>query len=76
MGIQPLAFIGDRDPPDPLSALHARKPILGSGKPPKDLVELARTRCYLWWTIEKDNVIAGGSGFTTLAAWGRSNWPL
>jgi hypothetical protein len=31
---------------------------------------------FLWWTIEMDNVIAGGSGFTSLAAWGRSNWPL
>jgi V8-like Glu-specific endopeptidase len=31
---------------------------------------------FLWWTIEKDNVMAGGSGFTGLAAWGRSNWPL
>jgi V8-like Glu-specific endopeptidase len=31
---------------------------------------------FLWWTIEKDNVMAGGSGFTSLAAWGRSNWPL
>jgi V8-like Glu-specific endopeptidase len=31
---------------------------------------------FLWWTVEKDNVMAGGSGFTSLAAWGRSNWPL
>jgi V8-like Glu-specific endopeptidase len=30
---------------------------------------------FLWWTIEKDNVIAGGSGYTSLVAWGRSNWP-
>jgi hypothetical protein len=31
---------------------------------------------FLWWTIEKDNVMAGGSGFTSLAAWRRSNRPL
>jgi hypothetical protein len=31
---------------------------------------------FLWWTVEKDNVMAGGGGFTSLAAWGRSNWPL
>lgn len=29
---------------------------------------------FLWWTIEKDNVMAGGSGFTGLCAWARSNW--
>jgi V8-like Glu-specific endopeptidase len=30
---------------------------------------------FLWWTIEKDNVMAGGSGYTSIVAWGRSNWP-
>ena len=97
MAIRPLSFIGDHDPPDPLSTVHARRPILGSGKLPKDLVEISKTRSYyvqakerpsasieslgkgnerVWWTVEKDNVMAGGSGFTSLAAWGRSNWPL
>jgi V8-like Glu-specific endopeptidase len=46
MAIRPLTFIGDRDHPDPLSAVHARRPILGTGKVPKDLVQLARTRSY------------------------------
>jgi hypothetical protein len=103
MGIRSLTFLGERDRPDPLSAVHARRPILGSGKPPNDLVELARTRRYYVRAKEKpstsiealgkgdkrvwevslpagdelrgarDNVIAGGSGFTSLAAWGRSN---
>ncbi len=31
---------------------------------------------FLFGTIQNDNVIARGSGFTSLAAWGRSNWPL
>ena len=46
MAIRPLSFIGDRDAPTPLSAVHARRPILGSGKLPKDLVEIAKTRSY------------------------------
>ena len=46
MAIRPLSFIGDRDAPDPLSAVHARRPILGSGKLPKDLVEISKTRSY------------------------------
>src|SRR5690606_23095005 len=29
-----------------------------------------------WGNIELTNVIAGGSGFTNLMAWGRTNWPL
>ena len=29
-----------------------------------------------WGDVERGNVIAGGSGFTNLMAWGRSNWPL
>ncbi|MCU0304136.1 MAG: serine protease [Thermoanaerobaculales bacterium] len=29
-----------------------------------------------WADTERGNVIAGGSGFTNLMAWGRSNWPL
>lgn len=29
-----------------------------------------------WGDTERGNVIAGGSGFTNLMAWGRSNWPL
>lgn len=28
-----------------------------------------------WGDTEKGNVVAGGSGFTNLMAWGRSNWP-
>lgn len=26
-------------------------------------------------TVDKDNIIAGGSGFTSLIGWGRTNWP-
>ncbi|KJL18964.1 Glutamyl endopeptidase precursor [Microbacterium azadirachtae] len=29
-----------------------------------------------WGDTEKVNVVAGGSGFTGMMAWGRSNWPL
>ncbi len=29
-----------------------------------------------WGNLDKTNVIAGGSGFTNMMAWGRSNWPL
>lgn len=29
-----------------------------------------------WADTERGNVIAGGSGFTNLMAWGRTNWPL
>lgn len=29
-----------------------------------------------WADTELTNVIAGGSGFTNLMAWGRTNWPL
>ncbi len=29
-----------------------------------------------WADTEKDNVVAGGSGFTNMMAWGRTNWPL
>jgi V8-like Glu-specific endopeptidase len=53
MAIRSLAFLGDRDRPDPLSAVHARRPILGSGKPPNDLLELARTRRYYVRSKEK-----------------------
>lgn len=28
-----------------------------------------------WADVEKGNVVAGGSGFTNLMAWGRTNWP-
>jgi V8-like Glu-specific endopeptidase len=28
-----------------------------------------------WGNLERGNVIAGGSGFTNMMAWGRSNWP-
>jgi V8-like Glu-specific endopeptidase len=31
---------------------------------------------FLGLTFDQDNVMAGGSGFTSLAAWGRTNWPL
>src|SRR6266853_2914064 len=53
MAIRPLSFIGDRDPPDPLSAVHARRPIPGSGKLPKDLVEISKTRSYYVQAKEK-----------------------
>jgi V8-like Glu-specific endopeptidase len=29
-----------------------------------------------WGDTERGNVVAGGSGFTNLMAWGRSTWPL
>jgi len=29
-----------------------------------------------WGDTERGNVIAGGSGFTNLMAWGRTNWPF
>jgi hypothetical protein len=29
-----------------------------------------------WGDVERGNVVAGGSGFTSLMAWGRTNWPL
>jgi V8-like Glu-specific endopeptidase len=29
-----------------------------------------------WGDTERGNVVAGGSGFTNLMAWGRTNWPL
>jgi len=29
-----------------------------------------------WGNTERGNVIAGGSGFTNLMAWGRTNWPV
>ena len=38
MAIRPLAFIGDRDPPDPLSAVHARRSILAIELAPVDRV--------------------------------------
>jgi V8-like Glu-specific endopeptidase len=30
---------------------------------------------FLWWTFDQDNIMAGGSGFTSLVGWGRTNWP-
>lgn len=44
MPLQPLSFLGDRNSPDPLSAVHARRPILGSGKIPEELAALANRR--------------------------------
>ena len=29
-----------------------------------------------WGDVERGNVVAGGSGFTNMMAWGRANWPL
>jgi V8-like Glu-specific endopeptidase len=31
---------------------------------------------FLWWTFDQDNIMAAGSGFTSLCAWGRTNWPV
>jgi len=56
MAIRPLSFIGDRDPPNSLSAVHSRRPILGSGKVPKDLVEIANTRSYYIQAKEKPSI--------------------
>jgi V8-like Glu-specific endopeptidase len=44
MPLPPLSFIGDRNAPGPLSAVHARRPILGSGKVPEELAALASRR--------------------------------
>lgn len=41
MPIKPLTFLGDRDAPSPLSSVHARRPILGTGEQPAPLVRLA-----------------------------------
>jgi hypothetical protein len=30
---------------------------------------------FLWWTIEDDNVAAGGAALVDLIRWARSNWP-
>jgi V8-like Glu-specific endopeptidase len=30
---------------------------------------------FLWWTFDQDNIMAAGAGFTSLIAWGRTNWP-
>ena len=30
---------------------------------------------FLGWTFDQDNIMAAGSGFTSLCAWGRTNWP-
>jgi len=30
---------------------------------------------FAWWTWDQDNIMAGGSGFTSLIGWGRTNWP-
>jgi hypothetical protein len=30
---------------------------------------------FLGITFDQDNIMAAGSGFTSLCAWGRSNWP-
>jgi hypothetical protein len=36
--------------------VHARRPILGSGKVPKDLVEIAKTRSHYIQAKEKPSV--------------------
>ena len=41
-----LTFFGDREEPDALSAIHARRPILGSGRRPADLERLANYRSF------------------------------
>lgn len=43
-------------PPNSLSEVHARRPILGSGKVPKDLVEIAKTRSHYIQAKEKRSV--------------------
>jgi hypothetical protein len=54
MSIRPLSFIGDRDAPTrSAQSMRARRPILGSGKLPKDLVEIAKTRSYYVTAKEK-----------------------
>jgi hypothetical protein len=44
MPIGPLTFLGDHNAPDPLSSVHARRPILGTGKRPDRLAHLAEWR--------------------------------
>lgn len=69
MAIGPLTFVGDRDPPDLLSDVHARRPILGTGKLPKDLVEFAKTRSYYVHTREKPSVEIAQVGEAEHRAW-------
>src|SRR5947207_3684742 len=69
MAIRPLSFIGERDPPDPLSEVHARRPILGSGKPPKDLVEIAKTRSYYVRATDKPSATVEALGKGNERVW-------
>src|SRR5690242_21176653 len=69
MSIRPLSFIGDRDAPDPLSAVHARRPILGSGKVPKDLVQIAMTRSYYVTAKEKPSASIEALGEGNEGVW-------
>jgi V8-like Glu-specific endopeptidase len=41
-----LTFIGERNAPDSLEKVQARRPILGSGERPKELLELAARRSW------------------------------
>src|SRR5713101_5743942 len=56
MPIHPLTFLGDRDAPDALSTVHARRPILGSGQRPKEIIELAARRTLFLEAAEKPSV--------------------
>jgi len=69
MAIRPLSFIGDRDAPTPLSAVHARRPILGSGKLPKDLVEIAKTRSYYVQAKDKPSATVEALGNGNERVW-------
>ena len=44
MPIRNLEFIGDQTPPDAPARVHARRPVLGSGEQPDELVRLATHR--------------------------------
>lgn len=44
MPIRNLEFIGDQTPPDTPARVHARRPVLGSGEQPDELLRLATHR--------------------------------
>jgi hypothetical protein len=44
-----LTFLGERDGPDSLEKVAARRPIIGTGERPKELLEMANRRS---WYIE------------------------
>jgi V8-like Glu-specific endopeptidase len=75
MPVQPRAFLGDRDAPDSLERVHARRPILGSGKRPEPLVRLAEQRTIYVHGAEKPPVQVERLGEGAAGLW-RVNLPV